>query len=86
MAVTHDTDTLTSLAELERSIRQDFDGAHARALIECFDAAAHDAGLLLEGTPSEERAVTVGMFEGCEAAQRIVRHVWQRMHGSVLAA
>jgi hypothetical protein len=78
-------DRLADLAHLDQSIRQDFDGARARALIECFAAAARETELLLERTPPDERALVTGMFEGYEAAQRIVHHLWRHRHRSLLA-
>ena len=62
------------LGALEQSINADFSGDATRALIDRLAETARHAPAQAE------------LAAGCEAAQRIVRQVWQQQHGCVLTA
>jgi hypothetical protein len=74
------------LGELERSIKDDFNGDGTRALIDRLAQAASEAAALRDAAGPLPADSSPCRIEGFEAAQRIVRAVWQRLHGSVLTA
>lgn len=74
------------LGALERLIKDDFNGDCARALIARLDLAAGQHAALIDHAGPVADGTSRCVPEGFEAAQRIVRSVWQRLHGSVLTA
>jgi predicted trehalose synthase len=72
------------LGALERALEDDFNGDHSRALIDTLAVAAREAALKIDHADGPTADAARRRLEGFEAGQRIVRHLWQRLHGSVL--
>jgi hypothetical protein len=77
---------LTQLSELDQSLQNDFDGHAALAMIHDLDATARATRTLLGKVGPVDRHTILRLLAGFEAAQAVVREVWERMHGSVLRA
>ena len=74
------------LGALEQSIKGDFSGDATRALIDRLAAAARHAPAAAKSAALQLSDPTDDTQRGYEAAQRIVRQIWQQQHGSVLTA
>ena len=73
------------LAQLEKTLTEDLSGDRARAMLSYFDAVAHSSeGLLQKPVLDGERQLISKLIEGFQAAQRIVRHVWETLHTASL--
>jgi hypothetical protein len=78
--------TLTRLTELDQSLQDDFSGQTARALIDDLGANARATRTLLVKVGPADQRTALRLVTGFEAAQRVVREVWEQMHGSALHA
>lgn len=74
------------LGTLELALKEDFNGDHSRALIDTLAEAARQAALTIDHAEGPTADVARRRLEGFEAAQRIVRRLWQQLHGSVLTS
>lgn len=74
------------LAQMEETLTEDRTGDRARALIQYFaDVAKASEDLSVCAASDAERHLAAQLVDGFRASQRIIRHVWESLHGSVLA-
>jgi len=74
------------LTDLEKSLAEDSSGDRARALVTYFHEVAQASEAILKTANSNERQLVTRLIEGFQAAQRIVRQLWETLHNSHLAA
>lgn len=76
----------SDLAQMEETLTNDMSGDRARALIGYFsEVAKASEGLSVTAGCEAERYMAGQLVEGFRACQRIIRHVWEAQHGTVLA-
>lgn len=76
----------SDLARMEETLTSDISGDQARAMINYFANVAKASESMSVSAPSEaERHLAGRLVEGFRACQRIIRHVWETQHGTVLA-
>lgn len=74
------------LATLEKTLSEDTSGDRARSMLSYFSDVATQSEVLLQATAADtERHLVTQLLEGFRASQRIIRHVWETLHGSALA-
>lgn len=77
----------SDLARMEETLTEDISGDRARAMIKYFaDVAKTSESMSVSASSEAERHLAARMVDGFRACQRIIRHVWESMHGTVLAA
>ena len=87
MTTASDCNVLDDMNQLGKALQEDSSGVRARALIAYFDEAIQTShALLQQNQPAEERQLTGHLVGGFQAAQRIVKHVWESCHGMPLIA
>jgi hypothetical protein len=89
MAMTEgiDNSVFSDLAQLERSLSEDSSGDRARSMLSYFDTVTKSSeDMLKTAMVDTERQLVSQLVEGFRAAQRIIRHVWEAQHSSVLPA
>ena len=75
------------LAQVEKTLSEDGTGDKARAMLAYFDDVAKSTeGMLQKSSEEAERQFLARLIEGFRASQRIIRHVWETLHSSVLPA
>lgn len=73
------------LAALDRQLSEDHSGQEARAMLDYFaDAQRSGQEVLARTQRPEERELLNQLIDGLEAAQRVLRHVWEQRHGQPL--
>lgn len=72
------------LTDLEKSLAEDSSGERARALLGYFTEVAKSAENMLLSAAATERQLVTQLIEGFHASRRIVRHVWETLHGTTL--
>lgn len=76
----------SELAQMEEALTKDVAGDRARAMINYFADVAKASENMSASAPDEaERRLAGQLVEGFGACQRIIRHVWESQHGTVLA-
>lgn len=73
------------LANLEKSLAEDATGDRARAMLSYFADVARSSESLLQTAAAAERQLISQLIEAFNAAQRIVRHIWETLHNASLA-
>jgi hypothetical protein len=73
------------MTNLEASLSEDTTGDRARAMVQYFRTVI-DATQRMLTTAREEsqRHLVSRLLQGFQAAERIIRHVWETIHGSAL--
>lgn len=74
------------LAALEKTLSEDTSGERARSMLSYFGDVALQSEALLQATADTERQLVTQLLDGFRASQRIIRHVWETLHGCALAA
>jgi hypothetical protein len=78
---------LADMAKLEETLTEDIGGDRVRAMVAYFeDVALTSEGLVRTATDQAERQLAGQLLEGFRAAQRVVVHVWETLHSTVLPA
>lgn len=73
------------MSNLEKSLADDHSGDHARTIIKYFRTIVEATQRMLSGSKEEsQRHLLSRLLRGFEAAERIVRHVWETVHGTAL--
>jgi hypothetical protein len=84
---TFEQDIFSDLANLEKALTEDQSGERARAMIDYFAEVAKESGAMLQTAQAgAERQLVSQLIEAFYASQRVIRHVWESLHGSVLPA
>ena len=73
------------LANLEKSLTEDTTGDRAHAMLSYFADVAKSSEGLLQTAAAAERQLISQLIEAFNAAQRIVRHIWETLHNASLA-
>lgn len=82
----HEKTIFGDLAALEKTLSEDSSGERARSMLSYFaDVATQSEALLQASVADTERHLVAQLLEGFRASQRIIRHVWETLHGSALA-
>ncbi len=77
----------SDLENLEKALSQDLSGDHARAMIRYFDEAARESGAMKTHARVDAERQLIGQLETAfQASQRVIRKIWETLHGSALAA
>ncbi|HEU4459575.1 MAG TPA: hypothetical protein VFR90_10665 [Methylibium sp.] len=73
------------MANLEKSLTEDHSGDKARAMIDYFKvvAEASDQRVGVTEDPNDRKLIQE-LAQGFRASQRIIAHVWETAHGTVL--
>ena len=75
------------LSNLEKALTEDPTGDRARAMVAYFGEVARESALMLNTTQLEgERQLVTQLIEAFNASQRVIRKVWEALHGNALAA
>lgn len=75
----------SDLSNLEKALTEDKTGDRARAMISYFGEVAKESTALLQGAQvAAERQLVSQLIEAFYASQRVVRKVWETLHGSAL--
>lgn len=74
------------LAQLEKTLADDSTGERARALLAYFREVAQTSETMLQTAGADQRQLVSRLIEAFQAAQRIVRHVWETLHNASLPA
>lgn len=73
------------MANLEKSLSDDHTGDRARAMLEYFNNVLSATGEMLDSAKdAPERTLITQLISGFHASQRIIRHVWETIHGTML--
>lgn len=80
-----DNSLFGDMANLEQSLSEDSTGDRARAMLEYFNTLLSASTQLLSNSGDEaERSLIQQLNSGFYASQRIIRHVWETIHGTML--
>jgi hypothetical protein len=74
------------LANLEKALAEDTTGERAQALLAYFREVAKTSESLMQNAGSGQHQLVSRLNEAFQAAQRIVRHVWETLHNATLPA
>jgi hypothetical protein len=78
---------LGDLAHVEKTLSEDASGERAREMLAYFDGVAKTTeDLLRKAAADTERQLLSRLIEGFRASQRIISHVWETLHSTVLQA
>lgn len=73
------------MSNLELSLSEDSTGDRARAMVRYFQTIAEATERLLGNAREEgQRHLVSRLLQGFKAAERIIRHVWEAIHGTTL--
>jgi hypothetical protein len=73
------------MTNLESSLSEDSSGDRARAMVRYFRTVAEATERLLTTAREEgQRHLVSRLLQGFQAAERIIRHVWESIHGTTL--
>jgi len=76
----------SDLENLEKALSQDLSGDHARAMILYFGEAARESGTMKAQARIDAERQLIGQLENAfEASQRVIRKIWETLHGAALA-
>ncbi len=73
------------LSNLEKTFRDDRSGDRAREILAYLKNVVNSTEAMLNVETGLDRRVIVRLIEGFHAASRIVRHIWEHVHGCALA-
>lgn len=79
------TGVFGDLTQMEKSLKEDTTGEHARALVAYFEAVRKSSEeMLAKSTVEGERLLITRLIAAFSASQKIVRHVWETLHSAAL--
>lgn len=73
------------MATLEKTLSGDHSGDRALAMLAYFKTVSEVcSNLLPETADAQERSMIQKLNSGFESSRRIIRHVWETIHGTML--
>lgn len=73
------------MSDLEKTLSQDFTGDKVRAMVEYFQGIVEATQRMLPNArEANQRHLINQLLSGFEAAERVVRQIWETIHGAVL--
>jgi hypothetical protein len=77
----------SDLSQVEKSLAEDIGAERAQAMVDYFENVRKSSEEMLEEPLSDtDRQLVNQLIQGFQAAQRIVRHVWEKLHATSFPA
>jgi hypothetical protein len=77
----------SDLSQVEKSLAEDIGAERAQAMVDYFENVLKSSEeMLLQPLSETDRHLLNQLIQGFQAAQRIIRHVWEKLHATSFPA
>ncbi|ABM31079.1 hypothetical protein QRO08_22570 [Paracidovorax citrulli] len=86
MTASIESTIFSDLENLEQALSEDLSGDRARAMIRYFDEVARESSAMrIQAEIDAERQLIGQLVDAFQVSQRVIRKIWETLHGTTLA-
>ncbi|CAM3427282.1 hypothetical protein [Paracidovorax anthurii] len=86
MTASIESTIFSDLENLEQALSEDLSGDRARAMIRYFTEVARESSAMkIQAQVDAERQLIGQLIDAFNASQRVIRKIWETLHGTTLA-